>query len=85
MRNINLENDNESEIASMAARLLREHFIAAAQDGPVLYVENDYLVRKAPNELPVIVKKLSGRNPNLIKKIAGRRTFKIRKQQVKLD
>ena len=51
MPEINLENqsDNESEIAAMAARVLQAHFIVAAQTGPVLYVENDYLVRKIPN------------------------------------
>jgi len=87
MSEINLvnERDNESEIAAMAARVLQEHFIAAAQAGPVLYVENDCLVRKAPNELPIVIKRLEGRSPNLIKKIADRRIFKIRKQQVNLD
>ena len=82
MPEINLENesDNESEIAAMAARVLQAHFIVAAQTGPVLYVENDYLVRKIPNKLPVVIKYLEGRNPDIAQRFAGHRTFKINRK-----
>ena len=42
------ESDKEREIANVAARVLQECFIEAKQNGPVLYVENDVLVSKAP-------------------------------------
>ncbi|MCO8098335.1 hypothetical protein ACKVE0_13295 [Acinetobacter albensis] len=82
MSKMNLENesDNESEIAAMAARVLQERFIAAAQAGPVLYVENDYLVRKIPNELPVVIKHLEGRNPDIAQRFVDHRTFKINRK-----
>ena len=35
------EDDNESGIAAKAANVLRDRFIATAQSGPVMYVEND--------------------------------------------
>ena len=86
MPEINLENqsDNESEIAAMAARVLQAHFIVAAHTGPVLYVENDYLVRKIPNKLPVVIKYLEGRNPDIAQRFAGRGTFKIKKRKINL-
>lgn len=37
------EDDNESDIASRAASVFRDCFIAAARSGTVLYVENDNL------------------------------------------
>lgn len=57
------ESDKEREIANVAARVLQECFIEAKQNGPVLYVENDVLVSKAPNGEPTVVKQLYGRNP----------------------
>ena len=76
------EDDNESGIAAKAANVLRDRFIAAAQSGTVLYVENDNLVSKAPNGVPVVIKRLCGRNPDLAQKLAGCRTFKIKKRKI---
>jgi len=73
---------NEGEIANAAALVLQKHFIEAARNGTVLYVENDALMSKSPNSAPVLVKKLSGRNPNLTKRFASRGTFKIKKRDV---
>ena len=73
---------NESEIATAAADVLRERFIAVAHSDRVLYVENDALMNKAPNSAPVLVKKLSGRNPDLAKRVASRGTYKIKKRDV---
>ena len=47
------ENDDEREIASQAARALRESFITAAQSGPVLYVENDTVLLKELGKRPL--------------------------------
>ena len=71
------EDDNESDIAARAARVLQECFIGAAQSGTVLYVENDNLVSKTPNGVPIVIKRLEGRNPDLAQRLAARRTFKI--------
>ena len=79
------ENDDEREIASQAACALRESFITAAQSGPVLYVENNILVRKMPHRTPIVIKHLSGRNPELAQRVASRRTFKIKKRKVSQD
>lgn len=80
------ESDEEREIATMAARVLRERFIEAAQNGTVMYVENDNVMRKDPNGVPVVIKRLSGCNPELEKRVADRsKTFKIRKRRVNLD
>ena len=76
------ENDDEREIASQAAYALRESFITAAQSGTVLYVENDNLMSKTPNGVPILVKHLDGRNPDLAYRLAGRRTFKIKKRKI---
>lgn len=76
------ESDNESDIAGRAARVLQECFISAAQNGTVLYVENDNLVNKAPNSVPIVIKRLYGRNPELAQRLAGRRTFKIKKRKI---
>ena len=76
------EDDNESGIAAKAANVLRDRFIAAAQSGTVLYVENDNLVSKAPNGVPVVIKRLCGRNPDLAQRLAGCRTFKIKKRKI---
>ena len=73
------EDDNESDIAAKAARVLQEYFIAAAQSGTVLYVENDNLVSKMPNDVPVVIKRLEGRNPDFAHRFSGRGTFKIKK------
>lgn len=79
------DSDEERDIATIAAHVLRESFIEAAQSGIVMYVENDYLMRKDPNGIPVVIRRLSGRNPDLGKRVADRRTFKIRKRRVNLD
>ena len=71
------EDDNESDIAARAARVLQECFTGAAQSGTVLYVENDNLVSKTPNGVPIVIKRLEGRNPDLAQRLAARRTFKI--------
>ena len=73
------EDDNESDIAAKAARVLQECFISAAQSGTVVYVENDNLVSKMPNSVPVVIKRLEGRNPDFAQRFAGRGTFKIKK------
>lgn len=82
MSKMNLENesDNESEILCYGGSCAQERFIAVAQAGPVLYVENDYLVRKIPNELPVVIKHLEGRNPDIAQRFVDHRTFKINRK-----
>jgi len=77
------EDDKEREIAEAAARVLHESFIEAAQTGPVLYVENDVLMSKAPNEAAVPLKRLSGRNPELSERMLKQGTVKIKKQDIK--
>ena len=76
---------NESDIATAAARVLHESFLEAARNGTVLYVENDALMRKAPNCKPILVKHLSGRNPETAKKFADKKTFKLRKRNVEVS
>jgi hypothetical protein len=78
------EDDNESGIAAKA-NVLRDRFIAAAQSGTVLYVENDNLMSKTPNRTPIVIKHLSGRNPELAQRVANRGTFKIKKRKVSQD
>ncbi|CAI3149522.1 hypothetical protein MWMV8_MWMV8_01795 [Acinetobacter calcoaceticus] len=71
----------ERDIAQAAAYVLRDTFVKAASNGKVLYVENDILWSKTPeDDQPVFIKKLTGRNPNLSKKITNRRKFKIKKR-----
>jgi len=79
------EDDNESDIASEAANVLRDRFITAAQSGPVMYVENDHLMSKTPNRTPIVIKRLEGRNPDLARRFAGHGTFKIKKRKVSQD
>ena len=79
------EDDNESGIAAKAANVLRDRFIAAAQSGTVLYVENDHLMSKTPNRTPIVIKRLEGRNPDLARRFAGHGTFKIKKRKVSQD
>ena len=79
------EDDNESDIASRAARVLQECFIAAVQQGTVLYVENNSLVSEMPNRTPIVIKRLEGRNPDLARRFAGHGTFKIKKRKVSQD
>ena len=79
------EDDNESGIAVKAANVLRDRFIAAAQRGTVLYVENDNLMSKTPKGVPILVKYLEGRNPDLARRFAGGGTFKIKKRKVSQD
>ena len=76
------ENDKEREIANAAARVLHESFIEAAQNGPVLYVKNDVLMSKAPNEAPVIIKRLC-RNLELSKRVPKQGIVKIKKKDIK--
>ncbi|MGX5700906.1 hypothetical protein ACWKWF_15215 [Acinetobacter kookii] len=79
------EDDNEAGIAAKATNVFRDCFIAAAQSGTVLYVENDNLMSKTPNGVPILVKHLDGRNPDLARRFAGRGTFKIKKRKVSQD
>lgn len=79
------EDDNEADIAAKAANILQDRFIATAQSGTVLYVENDNLMSKTPNGVPILVKHLDGRNPDLARCFAGRGTFKIKKRKVSQD
>lgn len=82
---LNDADDNESDIASEAARILQECFIEAVQTGTVLYVENDNLMSKTVNGAPILIKHLEGRNPDLAHRFAGRRTFKIKKRKINRD
>ena len=77
---IDESDQEEREIANAAARVLQECFIEAQKNGPVLYVENDVLMSKAPNCEPTVVKHLYGRNP--AHRMVNRGTFKIKKRQV---
>ena len=74
------EDDNEADIAAKAANILRDRFISTAQSGTVLYVENDNLMSKTPNGVPILVKHLDGRNPDLAQRFASRGTFKINRK-----
>ena len=77
-QDIATENDKEREIAATAARVLHESFLEAAQNGTVLYVENDVLMSKAPNQSPVVIKRLF-RNPEFSKQLPTQGTVKIKK------
>ena len=77
------EKDQEREIAEAAARVLHDRFIEVAKTETVLYVENDVLMSKAPNEAAVPLKRLSGRNPELSKQLPTQGTVKIKKQDIK--
>lgn len=79
------EDDSESGIAAKAADVLRDRFIKAAQSGTVLYVENDNLISKTPDRVPILIKRLEGRNPDLARRFAGRGTFKIKKRKINFD
>ncbi|CAI3132669.1 hypothetical protein MWMV18_MWMV18_03585 [Acinetobacter calcoaceticus] len=72
---------NEREIAKAAAYILRESFIKAERTGKVLYVENDIIWSKAPNEQPIFIKKLYRQNPSQYKEITNRKKFKIKKKK----
>ena len=76
------EDNKEREIAEAAARVLHDNFIEAAQTGPVLYVENDVLVSKSPNQSPVVIKRLC-RNLELSKRLPRQGTLKIKKQEIR--
>lgn len=76
------EDNKEREIAEAAARVLHDSFIEAAQTGPVFYVENDVLMSKSPNQLPVVIKRLF-RNLELSKRVPKQGTVKIRKKDIK--
>ena len=79
------EDDNESGIAAKAANVLRDRFIATAQSGPVMYVENDTVLLKEVGAPPIVIKYLAGRNPELAQRVASRGTFKIKKCKVSQD
>jgi len=70
----------EHDIATAAAHILREKFITISLTERTLYVKNDIVWSKAPNDNPVFVKQLSGRNPDLSKKFVSRGTFKFKKR-----
>lgn len=78
----NQKRTNEHDIAIAAARILYETFIEAAHNGKVLYVENDILWSKNPNNEPVLIKHLSGREPNLSRKFTDQKTYKIKKRNI---
>lgn len=71
---------SEQAIAIAAGHILHQRFIAVASTESVLYVENDVLLRKEPDQQPVFVKYLVGRNPDLAKRLLNRRAFKIKKR-----
>ena len=79
------ESDKEREIENLAVYVLQECFIEEEQSGPVLYVENDILIWKSPNEQPVLIKHLSGRNSDLAQRILKRRVIKIKKCKIDCD
>jgi len=74
--------EDERDIASAAARILRETFIKNARINTVLYVEHDAIWSKAPDSAPVLIKHLSGRNPDAVPKIAILGTYKIKKRNL---
>ncbi|MDH1070856.1 hypothetical protein N5B96_15515 [Acinetobacter johnsonii] len=74
--------EDERDIANAAARVLHNRFIEAACNEKVLYVQNDAVWSKTPNDDPVLIKELSGRNPYLSKKFASRGTYKIKKRNI---
>lgn len=74
--------EDESDIDSAAARILRESFIKNARTNTVLYVEHEAIWSKAPDSVPVLIKHLSGRTPNPAPKIAIGGTYKIKKRNL---
>ena len=73
---------SEHDIAIAAGHILQNRFIEVARTESVLYVENDLLLRKEPDQEAVCVKHLVGRNPNLAKRMLNRRVFKIKKRSI---
>ncbi|MHA3099371.1 hypothetical protein [Acinetobacter brisouii] len=71
---------SERDIALAAARVLRECFIQTAKSNTVLYVENDNLMSKAPDQAPVFIKKIKGRNPYIVRETTSKKTFKLKKR-----
>ncbi|ENU79257.1 hypothetical protein F975_02898 [Acinetobacter sp. ANC 3789] len=71
---------DERDIAIAAAHVLRDCFITTAKTQTVLYVENDKLMSKSPNEDPVFIKKIRGRNPDIARKFSSKKTFKLKKR-----
>ena len=71
---------NECDIAFEAAKILNESFIKAAASGKVLYVSDDILWSKTPNDPAIFIKKLYRINPNYCNGINKRRMFKIKKR-----
>ncbi|MEN8320028.1 hypothetical protein [Acinetobacter junii] len=72
--------EDESHIASVAAKVLQQSFIENARTNTVLYVEKDAIWSKSPNSIPVLIKQLPGRNPDLAKKIVALGTYRIKKR-----
>lgn len=74
---------SERDIALAAARVLRECFIQTAKSNTVLYVENDNLMSKAPDQAPVFIKKIKGRTPYIVRETTSKKTFKLKKRCIK--
>ena len=73
---------SEHELAIAAGHILKEKFIEVASTESIIYVENDVLLRKEPDQQAVFVKHLVGRNPDLAKHMLNRRVFKIKKRSI---
>lgn len=71
---------SERDIALAAAHVLRECFIQTAKSNTVLYVENDNLMSKAPDQAPVFIKKIKGRNPYIVRETTSKKIFKLKKR-----
>lgn len=81
MDEINKMDEEETAIAREAARVLQETFIVQASKGPVVYVENDTVMRTTPDGEPVLIKRLSGRVPGLSQRVRSLGTIKLKKQK----
>lgn len=77
--------DEEKEIALMADRVLRQAGIDAARKGAVMYVENDTIMRKEPNNPPVAIKKLTGRNPKFANIVKAGVTYQFKKRKIESE
>lgn len=71
---------NESEIATAGAHVLQQRFIDVAVNERVLYVKNDTLFSRAPNENPVKIKRLTGRDQKLSRTFNLHKSFIIKKR-----
>ena len=73
---------SEHDIAIAAGHILQNRFIEVARTESVLYMKNDVLLRKEPDQEAVFVKHLVCRNPDLAKRVLNRRVFKIKKRSI---